>query len=246
CKLGNFIHSLRNDGGSYQGFTGGIDRPDDVRTRRPWASSEHNLDAYAAFGNFFRISAEPRWQDDAAHARAFVAAMWDARRNCYLAGTLDSNTRNEKAGQLPLDVQAWSVLAIPDAATTLLAIDCAEANHLNTHDGFTGFDFNEDKDGVWFEGTAQMVVAYALVGRAASAELYRAELRRAQQTVGDGEGLPSTSHDGLSTGFDTAGGDPFKYFRRLHVSATAWNVFAQIGFNPYYAQRVPARHRAAG
>ena len=56
---------VRYDSGSYQGFTGGIDRPDDARTRRPWASSEHNLDAYAAFGNFFRISAEPRWQDDA-------------------------------------------------------------------------------------------------------------------------------------------------------------------------------------
>jgi hypothetical protein len=51
------------------------------------------------------------------------------------------------------------------------------------------------------------------------------------------------SHDGLSTGFDTAGGDPFKYFRRLHVGATAWNVFAQMGFNPYYVQPVQARRR---
>jgi hypothetical protein len=28
--------------------------------------------------------------------------------------------------------------------------------------------------------------------------------------------------------------DPFKYFRRLHTGATAWNVFAQLGVNPYY------------
>lgn len=246
CKLGNFISSFRKDSGTYRGFTGGIDDPDGARTLRPWASTEHNLDVYAAFSNFFRISAEARWKEGAAHARAFVDAMFDTQRNCGLAGTIDPSTRNQKSGQLPLDVQAWSVLAIPDSATTLLSIQCAETNHLNTHDGFSGFDFNEDRDGVWFEGTAQMVVAYALLGRATSADFYRAELRRAQQTLGDGEGLPSASHDGLSTGFDTAGGDPFKYFLRLHVGATAWNAFAQIGFNPYYAQRVPARHRSAG
>lgn len=244
CKLGNFISSFRNGSGMYRGFTGGIDDPDVTRTLRPWAATEHNLDVYAAFSNFFRISSEARWKVGAANARAFVVSMFDTKRNCGLAGTIDPNSRNEKSGQLPLDVQAWSVLAILD--NPLVSIQCAEANHLNTHDGFSGFDFNEDKDGVWFEGTAQIVVAYALVGRTTSADFYRAELRRAQQTLGDGEGLPSASHDGLSTGFDTAGGDPFKYFLRLHVGATAWNVFAQIGFNPYYSQRVPMRRRATG
>ena len=247
CKLGNFLHSFRDDSGVYGGFTGGLDRPDEARVRRPWASTEHNLDLYAAFGNFFRISADPRWRDDAARARAFVAAMFDSRNNCYRTGTLDPNTRNENAGQLPLDVQAWSILAIPDAPTAFAAIDCAERNHLTTRDGFSGFDFNDDRDGVWFEGTAQMAVAYALAGRAASAEIYRAELRRAQNTpgFGDGEGLASSSHDGLTTGFDTSGGDPFKYFRRLHVGATAWNVVAQLGLNPYYGQPVPPHRRPA-
>lgn len=31
----------------------------------------------------------------------------------------------------------------------------------------------------------------------------------------------------------------FKLFRRLHVGATAWNVFAQSGFNPYYQSAAP-------
>lgn len=238
CKLGNFIHSFRHDSGGYPGFTGGVDQPEDVTTRRPWLSTEHNLDVYAAFNNFFRVSGEPRWQVDAGYARAFVDAMWDSNRNCYFTGTLDPNTRNETPTQLPLDVQAWSILAIPNAATTTQAIICVETNHLNTHDGITGFDFNEDRDGVWFEGTAQMTTAYTFAGRAASAELYRAELRLAQQTLGDGEGLPAASHDGLTTGFG------FKYFRRLHVGATAWNVFAQLGYDPYYPSRVPLRRRA--
>ena len=71
--------------------------------------------------------------------------------------------------------------------------------------------------------------------RSLAAEV-RQQLRNAQSTpgFGDGAGLPAASHDGLSTGFSTATGDPFKYFRRLHVGATAWNVFGQLGFNPYY------------
>lgn len=233
CKVGNYIRSFRIDAGTYQGFTGGIDDPDGAATRRPWASTEHNLDVYAAFGNFFQNS-------EAAHAHAFVDSMWSATRGCYFTGTGDPNIRNETPGQLPLDAQAWSVLAGVNAARTASVIQCAETNHLNTHDGLTGFDFNEDKDGVWLEGTAQMVVAYLVAGRPEAAEVYRAQLQHAQQTFDpNGEGLVAASHDGLTTGFG------FKYFRRLHVGATAWNVFAQLGFDPYHAQRIPAKRRAA-
>ena len=119
CKLGNFIHAFRNDSGVFRGFTGGIDHPDAAPSRRPWASTEHNLDVYAAFSNFYLISAEQRWQDDAAHAKAFVDAMFDPQRHCNVAGTVDPNTRNGKPGQLPLDTQAWSVLAVPDATSAL-------------------------------------------------------------------------------------------------------------------------------
>ncbi len=46
---------------------------------------------------------------------------------------------------------------------------------------------------------------------------------------GNGRGIAAASHDHLSTGFDD-----FEYYRRLHVGATAWNLFAQLGYNPYY------------
>ena len=36
----------------------------------------------------------------------------------------------------------------------------------------------------------------------------------------------AASHDGVTTGF------LFYYFRRLHIGATAWNIFAQLGYNP--------------
>ena len=47
----------------------------------------------------------------------------------------------------------------------------------------------------------------------------------------DAIGLVAGSHDGISTGFD------FTVLKRLHVGATAWNVFAQLGWNPYWQKR---------
>ncbi len=242
CKIANFISSFRNDVGTYRGFTGGVGTPEATPSLRTWASAEHNLDVYAAFSALHRANGETRWQDDADHAAEFVEAMWDSTKNCFVAGTTDPSTRNEAAGVLPVDAQAWSVLSIPDVlATHPAALDCAETNHLNTADGFTGFDFNDDKDGVWFEGTGQMVVAYALAGETTNADTYRAQLRNAQAAAfGDDEGLVAASHDSLSTGFFTAGGSPFKYHRRLHAGATAWNVLAQLGVNPYYLGLPPA------
>jgi hypothetical protein len=241
CKLGNFIHSFRNDSGSYRGFTGGIEYPGNGSTiTRPWASTEHNLDAHAMFSRLHTVTGEARWQADAAHAQDFVEAMWNG--TCYLTGTNDPNTRNATPGMLPLDAQAWAVLSLPNAlATHPSSLACAEANHSKTGDGFSGFDFNEDRDGVWFEGTAQMTVAYAVAGEPAKVDTYRQALRSAQQTAtnGDGEGMVAASRDGLTTGFG------FEYYRRLHTGATSWNVFAQLGVNPYYLPLAAARRTRA-
>jgi hypothetical protein len=231
-KLSNFIHTFRNNSGQFQGFQGGYDSyPESPNfISRVYASTEHNLDVYAAFTAMFQITGESRWQDDAQHAYRFVQAMWDSQRLCFLAGTIDPNTRNNNSGQLPLDVQAWSVLSLPDTLKLHpQTLNCAEQNHRITADGFNGFDFNDDKDGVWFEGIGQMAVAYTLTDQCAMVRNLRQELYRAQQTspFGDGYGIVAASHEGISTGFD------FKYFRRLHIGATSWNVFAQLGFNPF-------------
>lgn len=234
CKLGNFIRAFRNNVGQYEGFQGGVNDPEgQTPTRRPWASVEHNLDVYAAFTAMFQVTGDPKWQSDAQHARQFVEAMWDTQRGCYLAGTRDPDTRNTSVNELPLDVQAWGVLALSDALTLHpQLLNCAEQNHRNMHDGFSGFDFNEDRDGVWFEGTGHMSAAYAFAGHPSQPESLRQELIKAQiASFGDTRGIAAASHDGVSTGFG------FKLFRRLHVGATAWNVFGQLGFNPYYQSK---------
>jgi hypothetical protein len=82
----------------------------------------------------------------------------------------------------------------------------------------------------WFEGTGQMVVAYRVLEDVDQAEYYRGELREVQDTAtnGDGKGIVAAPADGLTTGF------AWLYPNRLHVGATAWFVFAELGYNPYW------------
>jgi hypothetical protein len=235
-NIGEFIRGMRSDAGRFQGFIGGLDEPENsTPQRRTWASAEHNLDILAAFSAMAEITGEGKWTTDSRHAGEFLEDMFDAASGCYLAGTLDAEHRNQEPFQLPVDVQAWSVLAIPGVLKVHPAIlDCAEREHRTIHDGFSGFDFNDDRDGVWFEGTAHMAVAYAFSRNTAKAEELRRELRRAQQTpsFGSGQGIVAACHAGVSSGFG------FSLFRRLHVGATAWNVFAQLAFNPFYGERI--------
>jgi hypothetical protein len=240
-RIGEYIiREFRNGDGLYQGFQGGLDNPESTNaTKRLWASTEHNLDLYAVFTRMFQITGDAYWRTNALHARTFVEAMWNGARHCYLAGTINPNMRNTASNQLPLDTQSWSVLALENALELhpeLLL--CAETHHRNSADGFTGFDFNDDQDGVWFEGTAQMAVAYDFAARSRTAEELRKQLRYAGQMplFDEAGGTPAGARDGISTGFQNAIGEPFKIFRRLHVGATAWNLFAQFGFNPYYQQ----------
>jgi len=112
-RLGGFIEGFRNNTGEFQGFQGGIENPEGASpTRREYASTEHNLDIHAAFSTMFAVTGRARWKDGARHALRFVEAMWDAAQNCYLTGTTDPSARNTDPLQLPLDVQAWYVLAV--------------------------------------------------------------------------------------------------------------------------------------
>jgi len=253
-RLGNVIRAYRHNSGTYQGFLGGTENIEALTPEAPilrgYASAEHSIDIYAAFNAMFQITGEPRWQADAEHARILVEKMWDNDNRCYWAGTVNEQTiytPTINPGQpflIPVDVQAWSVMSLPDTLKLHPdALDCAERNHRNTHHNFTGYDFNNDKDGVWFEGTAQMAVAYEVAGKTAMAQSIREQLRKAQIPasfppspsgfISDGNGIPAACHDGLTTGFDPPEGI-FHYPRRLHIGAASWNVFAQLKVNPYY------------
>ena len=232
-RIAHFIVGFRNDTGTYRGFQGGIDDPEtSTPTLRPWASAEHNLDLSAAFSLMAKITGDSFWADHARHAAAFVESTWDSTIGCYRAGSANPTTLNVTPGQLPLDVQTWSVLAIPDTLRRHPdVLTCARSNHfvVDTATGYDGFDFNEDADGVWFEGTAQMALALRKARDTVAEEHILGVLRRVQDNprFGAGGGTVATTSRALSSGFG------FYYYPRLHIGATAWSVFAQLGYNPF-------------
>jgi hypothetical protein len=239
-NAGKFIDTMRTNAMTFPGFLGGISGAETATpTVRPYKSTEHNLDIYAAFSTLYGITGQTQWLSGALLASNFVELMWETNRGCYLAGTTGDSpdSRNQSVGQLPLDTQTWTILSIPGTLARHPDLFAAlEQYHRNQHDGFDGEDFNDDMDGVWFEGTGQTAVDYASVGNSVRMDQLRATLQAAQQIpppYGDGMGMPAASHDGVSSGFS------FSLFRRPHVGATSWNLFAQKGFNPFYQTHQP-------
>jgi hypothetical protein len=225
------------------GFTGGLvgfERP--KQRKAPWKSAEHAIDLYSAFARLAAATGDKRFGACAEHAKRFVGAMWNPAGNHLWTGTREDGVAvNEKP--IPLDVQAWSVLALRDPKRYGPAVEWAAKNCRveRPGGGLLGYDFDTDRDGAWFEGTGQMALAYRLMGRPGPAdECLTAVLThgRAEDPAG---AINAASRDGLTTGFVQAWG-PWTYYRRPHVGATSWFVLASLGYNPYWGESVvPAR-----
>jgi hypothetical protein len=229
--LGNWIETHTRDTRGAGGYTGGYIGWEPTPTKLLWKSTEHNLDIYVVFERLHDVTGEPKWHERAQHAQNFVEAMWNEEESFYWTGTLeDGVTVNTQA--IPLDCQTWSLLAFSPNERTRQAIAYAETHHYATYGGYEGFDFNTDRDMPWFEGTAQMVVAYWTLTNPNQAQFYLEELREVQATApnGNGKGIVAAPCDGLTTGFD------WSYFNRLHVGATAWYIFAERHYNPYWGK----------
>lgn len=155
--------------------------------------------------------------------------MWSDTQGFFYTGTqADGCTINTDI--YALDPNSWGIQAFyPELGEYTAAATWAENNCATTCDDFWGFDFNTDRDGVWFEGTAQMGVAYRCLSNFAMADKCIAELRKAQLTAQntDGKGIVAACKDGLSTGLD------WEYDARLYVGATCWYIFAELGYNPF-------------
>ena len=224
-KAGEWIASQTTDARGPGGYTAGYTGWEPSPRKIMWKSTEHNIGVCAAFMRLYEISGNATWHERALRAKSFVTAMWnDAGRNFWTGTTDNGYTVNQ--GSIPLDIQAWAPMAL---GRYFRALTWAQGNCYVEADGFKGFDFNPDRDGIWFEGTAQMAVAFEAGGRPADCDFCLSELRRAQisATHADGKGIVAASHDGVSTGFDGTS------YNRLHVGATAWYTLAELGYNPF-------------
>lgn len=200
------------------GFDGGIETYLLVPEKASWKSTEHNIDLAALFGWLARIAAPGDWDAQAMHARAFVAAQWDATSGHFWMGTMADGATPLRAPSA-LDVQLWAQL-LPDAPQEWRrALSWIE--RMNAVKG--GFDFTDARDGLWTEGTGQAALVYRWLGRDAEAdELFTSIAQQASP----GGVLYATREPRITTVYSY-------YYRQPHLAATAWAVLAALERNPY-------------
>jgi hypothetical protein len=154
--------------------------------------------------------------------------VWDNGQGRFLTGRCDFDKH--------LDPQSWGYLALAGKSTAWEygdALSWADANcyyakgrRNPTHEGYD-FDCNSTRNDIWYEGTAQMVLAFQLrnwPGDDTLASKYLGEIEKRQDQLGSG-GVPYSllgTHNGYWQMKDTES-----------VTASGWYLFAKSGFNPF-------------
>jgi hypothetical protein len=236
-RLMQWVAATTLDPRAPAGFNGGLYGYDDTPERLTWKSTEHNTDLAAVFDWLARLEPGKGFAAQAATARAFVAAQWDQASGHFWVGTTyDGVTSNRlNAG---LDAQLW-----PSLLSNAPKDWAASLRHVEQHYAVSvGFDFNDDRDGVWWEGTAQVALTYRALGRAQDADRLLSAIN-GQFSPG---GLAwASSRTRLTTGLGLSPAsttDDFYYYRLPHLGATAWAALAATGWNPFTGERVTDRY----
>jgi uncharacterized RmlC-like cupin family protein len=213
------------------GFTGGSFGPDSAPQRLLWKSTEHNVDLATAFERLASAISQTRWRSQAQGAQQFVAAMWDAQRGGFAAGTTaDGLTVNPL---LALDAQIWPLLALPQAVSRYTQVLPRAEQRFRAGQGYA---YSEAGGGPWTEGTAQVLLLLKLLHRQALLAAPEAAIAAARAPDG---GYYATTVAALPTGFmlDTDPDKPRLYLHLEHLGAAAWVALAELGFNPFTGSR---------
>jgi hypothetical protein len=141
------------------------------------------------------------------------------------------------------DQSSWAVLTLGSiyGPTLDFAIDKSLTKKMYKVKGveIEGFDFGStyekshypDKDSVWLEGTAQMVLAFDRAGRKDESAHFLSELDKALTASSvhkNTAALPYATNEGT-----TAYGSWVMQDRPLCISSTCWYIFAKENFNPF-------------
>ncbi|MDR1763814.1 MAG: T9SS type A sorting domain-containing protein [Dysgonamonadaceae bacterium] len=227
------------------GYTGGEEGWEGNTEKLTYKSTEHNIDLVAAFAHLARILEDSQPQKaelylaESRNAREFVLAMYED--GCFFTGTgLDGITINRD--NKPLDTNTWSILTLLDDAEVSGRWDPEKTYSFiqKTFKTGQGVDYNQDCDYIWNEGTGQLAVVAAKMGKTADYQSLMDYLNSAAEIDGS---ICSASHDGLTTGFDSqiATEDglksiPWVYDHRVSLASTAWLALAQSKINPYFTE----------
>jgi hypothetical protein len=186
------------------GYHGGLQG--DGVTPQQWASTEHNIDAYALFVLLAKLTRGRVWTSRAGVAADFVRKMWNPDGNHFWTGTLGGVAGEDpdqiNKGNIPEDVQTWATLAPLDRRYDV-GVDWVTGNLWNT-DGSTGSqlpggtlisgvayssqaktltgpvsggDVPNDRNAVWLEGNGHTALALLKRGRHGDLALARRLLR---------------------------------------------------------------------
>lgn len=201
-----------------------------------WISVEHNFDSYAAFRDLGVLTGDRRCLGVAKEIKFWIEnAAWNKDQNRFNMGRDNPN--------FATDQSSWAVLTLGSGygATLDFAIDKSLTRKLYKVNNveIEGFDFGStyekshypDKDSVWLEGTAQMVLAFDRAGRKDESSHFLSELDKAlteSSAHKNASGLPYATNEGT-----TAYGSWVMQDRPLCISSTCWYIFAKEGFNPF-------------
>jgi len=145
--LGEWIENKTYDHRCDGGYKGGFQGEGANVQQIEWKSTEHNIDIYVAFTLLHKMTKNSDWKNRAMHAKRFVDAMWNDANSHFWSGTADDGCSIDYDMGIHVDIQAWAPMALGNYNSALIG---AESNCYTETDGFKGFDFNNDKDGVWF------------------------------------------------------------------------------------------------
>jgi len=201
-----------------------------------WISSEHNFDCYVALRDLGIILQDEKYLKVAKEIKKWLDNdAWDEDAKRFFLGKRNPN--------FATDLSSWAVLSLGKEYAP--SLDFAVEKSLNTqvykikNVKVEGFDFGStykaspfpDKDAVWFEGTAHMVLAFENVGREKEKLYFMNELDKCltdSPVFPYTKGLPYASNEGTPV-YDSW----LMQDKPLCVSSTAWYFFAKNSFNPF-------------
>ena len=221
-RAADWLEGLRAPSGFRGGTIGHEPSPDLL----PWVSTEQNLDLAVAFARLGRQAA-------AEHAGGFVRSMWLAPERRFAMGLTPDGQVN---GGSALDANLWPALAWPGQGFEP-ALDWVLARHGLPAEApaaeLEGLDFNDDRDGIWLEGTAQAMLLLRRLGRASLASRFAAAVTRWRRADG---WIAAASLPWLTTGLGTGlrpGVADFLYPARGHLAVNAWAALAALDESPF-------------
>lgn len=181
-----------------------------------WKSTEHNIIAYVALRNFGRLNKLSNYVNKAEKIKMFLKspAIWNG---VYF-------NRGAQDTVKVTDAQGLGVLLL--GRSYIGALTWAE-NNLRLSKPFnslsvTGFDFNDNLDTIWLEGTFQMALAFYVSGNLSKGDYYYNE---AVKTIQDDGSVVLATNIGTASDFWT-----LEVWRA--IAPTAWLIFYHLKFNP--------------